>query len=87
MDVKPAAPAAKAAKAKPELLSEIDAIQTRWLTFAGKRNHNPFVAIKLDLDPLRKRVSDGETGAELESAIAALRDKDPVVVAAKVQLV
>lgn len=88
MSIQPTTTATKAATTKTaeQLTTELDAIESKWrLNYAGKRGFNPFVAIKLDIAPLRDRIAQGQLGADLDAAVAALATKEPVAITAPIR--
>lgn len=82
----PNAPKAMPHKSAEKLTTELDAIESKWkLNYAGKRGYNPFVCIKLEIDPLRKRIAEEQLGADLDAAVAALATKEPVAITAPIR--
>lgn len=59
---------------KAALEAHLKKIKDHYLTFAGKATYNPHFFLTATVAPLEKRLSDGETSAELSAAIVALKE-------------
>lgn len=62
-----------------KLREHIDKVVEYHNQFVGKKGHNPFFFIRDHVNPLTKRLSEGEKTKELSDAILALKMEAPVV--------
>lgn len=64
---------------KELLQKKLNEVREYYQKYVGKKGHNPFFYLTSEVDPLQKRINDGEETPELSASILKLMMLEPKV--------